>query len=474
MNERLRVRVERMAPEGAAIARTIEAPAGKAYPEAGRHGGLPPAGGKIVFVPQGVPGDLLEVEVVQTKGTFTKARIVAVLERGPERITPPCPLHFDPSRRGPACGGCDWQQLVYSAQLRHKREIALDCLRRIAKLPEVPVAETLGSPEWRYRNKVQIPFGLEGGRIVAGFYAQGSHRIVDFEDCPVQPELSVKLALKVKELAQRFRWQIYDEQRGSGWLRHLFLRTNARGKALAALVTRTADFPRRDEFSQELRESFPSLIGLHQNIQPLKTSVILGPEWKRIWGADRIEERLGPLRFLVSAPAFLQVNTAGAEILYKEVERALEGSKFERVYDLYCGVGTITLWVARSCRRVFGIEDNPGAVQDAWKNAELNGIKNARFQAARVESALPRLLGESGAPAAVIVDPPRAGLSESALRLLTHKTIARLVYVSCSPPTFARDAGFLARSGYRLRRVQPVDLFPQTSHCELIGLFTRD
>lgn len=450
-----RVKVERMAPEGEAIARSEET-------------------NKIVFVPHGVPGDRLEVETVETKGTFSRARIRSVLAPGPDRVPPPCPLHFDPSRRGPACGGCDWQQMSYPVQLRHKREIVLDCLSRIGKIRGAEVGETLASPrDWRYRNKVQIPFGEGPQGVIAGFYAVGSHRIVDFDDCPVQPELSVKIALKVKELARRWRWPVYEE--GRGWLRHLFVRSNERGQALAALVSKSPEFPKQAEFVEEMRRSFPELIGLHQNVQPLKSSVVLGPSWRKLWGADRIEERIGKLSFMVSPGAFLQVNTGAAEILYETALKAAtsEGVPGADLIDLYCGVGTIGLFMAQAFHRVTGIEENREAVQDAWKNAERNSIKNARFLVGSAESALPRALKETAGRAIVVVDPPRAGCSPQVLRALGAAGLKRLVYVSCNPATFARDAGQLLRAGYSLDGVQPVDLFPQTSHVELVGLFDR-
>ncbi len=456
--ERLKVKVERLAPEGEALARAE-------------------GSSRVVFVPHGVPGDRLEVEVTQAKSSFARGRILKVLEPSPQRILPPCPLHFDPSRSRPACGGCDWQQMAYETQLAQKREIVLDCLRRLARLPDVPVDAVKASPlPWGYRNKVQIPFGKDAsGKVIAGFYAVGSHRIVDFDACPVQPDLSVKIALKVKELARRWEWPIYDEDRRTGWLRHLFVRTNQAGQALAAVVSTSDAFPKRAEAEKELREAFPQLIGFWQNVQPEKTSVILGEKWRHVWGAKQIEEKIGPYSFLVSPGAFLQVNTGAAEVLYETAAEALAhgGKRFNLALDLYCGTGTLTLWAAKAARRVIGVEENREAVQDAWKNAERNGVKTARFSVGRVESVLPRLRRDMNEDMAVLVDPPRAGCSVPVLRALTNPAVKRLVYVSCNPATFARDAAYLAKSGFKLGRVQPVDLFPQTSHVELVGRFDR-
>jgi 23S rRNA (uracil1939-C5)-methyltransferase len=225
-----------------------------------------------------------------------------------------------------------------------------------------------------------------------------------------------------------------------------------------------------------LREAFPEILGIHHNVQPLKTSVILGPHWRRLWGASAMEERLGKFSFMVSPGAFLQVNTAAAAVLYDCARQALAegGRSFDQVLDLYCGVGTLTLWLAQPAPKIIGVEENRDAVRDAWKSAERNHVRNARFTGGRAEAVLPRLFREGlGNSLAVVVDPPRAGLTVPVLRFLTRPSVRRVVYVSCDPATFARDAGYLCRSGFSLARVQPVDLFPQTSHVELVGLLDR-
>lgn len=452
--------VERMAPEGLAIARA-------------------PESSRVIFVPHGVPGDHLEIELHSEKSSFARGRILKLSAPGAERREPPCPLHYDPSRTRLACGGCDWQQLKDEAQLSHKREIILDCLSRIAKLREVDVMPVTPSPGlWGYRNKVQVPFAAPAAgstRPQAGFYASGSRAIVDMEDCPVQPELSVRIVRAVKDLYVSQNWS-----RQPGWLKHLFLRTNTQGEALVALVTRSRGFPGgsrgEESFVAEMRKAFPEIASLYQNIQPEDTAVILGRDWARLWGRRQLQEKIGRFIFQASPGAFLQVNTPAAALLYTAALAALlEGGKtWPAVLDLYCGVGTLSLWVASSVGRVTGVEENRDAVRDAYKNAELNGVKNARFSAGRAEAVLPRLLKDAaGAAQAALVDPPRMGLSVPVLRCLTHSSLRRLVYLSCDPATFARDAGYLCQSGYKLHRVAPFDLFPQTSHVELVGLFDR-
>ncbi|MBI3299016.1 MAG: 23S rRNA (uracil(1939)-C(5))-methyltransferase RlmD [Elusimicrobia bacterium] len=458
----MKLRIERVSPEGDGL-------------------GRPDGGGKVFFVPHTAPGDVVEANVTKLEKGFARARVQALLQPGADRVTPRCPLHFQVEKpQTAACGGCDWQHLKASAQLEGKRSMVRDCLFRIAKLREPEVEPTLAAPlDWRYRNKVQVPFGMANGKVVAGFYASGTHRIIDMPDCLVQPELSVKIVLKVKELAGTLGWRIYDEDKGTGWLRHVYVRTNAAGKALAALVTRTEDFPNEERAIDLMREAFPDLVGLHQNVQREKTPVVLGRAWRKLWGEDKIEEKLGHLRLAVSPEAFMQVNTPATELLYALATEMLlsDGFKPSLVLDLYSGIGSIALWIAPKCGRVVGVEENRGAVEDAWANARLNGMTNVRFLPGSVETALGKIRKELNSMphgvAAAVLDPPRAGCTKPVLKALTDPALGRIVYVSCNPATFARDADWLSRHGWRLARVKPVDLFPQTHHVESVGLFLR-
>lgn len=457
--ETLTVKVDAMAPAGDGVARAE-------------------GSGRVVFVSHAAPGDRLEVQTLEAKSSFARGRIVKLLAAGPDRIDPPCRHHAAPSRPGPACGGCDWQHLSYEAQLREKRALVVDCVRRIGKFEgaEALVRPTKAAPKpWGYRNKVQIPFGNGPHGPVMGFFSAGTRAIVDMKECPIQPELSVRLAFTVKRMALERGWTFYDGKTGKGWLRHLYIRTNAEGRAIVALVVTRGEFPDRESFSAELRAQHPEVIGVHLNVQQERTSVVIGDQWRRLWGAREIEETMGRFKFAVSPGAFLQVNTPSAEVLYDEAKAAVRegGRKFPMGLDLYCGVGTLTLWLADAFPKIVGVEENRDAVQDAYRNAERNGVRNARFKAGRAESVLPKLANELTKECAAVVDPPRIGLSQPVRRFLTDKRLRRLVYVSCDPATFARDAGYLSHSGYVLKRVQPVDLFPQTSHVELVALLDR-
>ncbi|MBI5202213.1 MAG: class I SAM-dependent RNA methyltransferase, partial [Elusimicrobia bacterium] len=245
--ETLRLKIDRMAPEGQGLGRPVSGP------------------GKVVFVPYTAPGDVVDAAVAASKQGWATGTLERVIEPGPGRIDAPCPYHFRPGGEARWCGGCDWQHLGDGAQLEAKRDIVIDALRRIGRFKDPKVENIIASPQrWRYRNKVQVPFGVQNGRLVAGFYAPGSHAIVDFDDCPVQPELSVRIVKRVKELASEYRWQPYDERARRGWLRHLLVRVSQTGRAHAVVVGRTPDFPQRERFVAALRESFPEIAGIHQ------------------------------------------------------------------------------------------------------------------------------------------------------------------------------------------------------------------
>ncbi len=457
--EVLTVKIDSMAPTGDGVARAE-------------------GSARVIFVPGAVAGDKLEVEIVEAKSNFARARIKRVISSGPERIDPPCQHHPAPSRPGPGCGGCGWQNLAYEAQLRAKRQVVVDCVKRIGKFAnaeELVSAVHAAPKQWGYRNKVQIPFGDGPHGPVMGFYSAGTRSIVDMKECPIQPELSVRIALTVKKMAIARRWSFYDPKTGKGWLRHLYIRTNVEGQAIVALVVTRGEFSDREAFAAELVAQHPEVIGIHVNVQQERTAVVIGEQWRRLWGAREIEETMGRFRFSVSPGAFLQVNTPSAVILYDEAKAAMRegGRKFPMGLDLYCGVGTLTLWMADCFPKIVGVEENREAVQDAYRNAERNRVRNARFKAGRAEAVLPKLARELTSECAALVDPPRVGLSHPVRRFLTDKRLKRVVYVSCDPATFARDAGFLCHSGYVLKRVQPVDLFPQTPHVELVALLDR-
>jgi len=429
----------------------------------GRHGGL------TIFLPGGAPGDLLEARVVEVKKNYARAEVVTVVRPSPDRVQPPCPVVGE-------CGGCQLQHIDYPAQLRIKRQQVVDALERLGRLQGVPVHSTLGMGNpWLYRNKAQFPVGLARGRLVAGFFAAGSHRIVDIDHCEIQHPLGNQIMREVKDLAQHLGVPIYDERTHRGVLRHILARVGrGTGQAMAVLVTNGSEFPAGKKLATALMERVPALVGVAQNINPAQTNVVLGRKTRLLAGREFITDYIGDLEFAISPVSFFQVNPEQTEVLYgKALEYAgLTGS--ETVIDLYCGIGTISLFLARQAKTVIGIEVVPKAVEDARVNAERNRISNARFICADAAVELPRLVAQGTRADVIVVDPPRKGCDEPVLRAMEATGAKRIVYVSCNPSTLARDLGLLATMGYQTVEVQPVDMFPQTAHVECVAVLVRN
>jgi 23S rRNA (uracil1939-C5)-methyltransferase len=390
--------------------------------------------------------------------------------------------------------------------LEAKRRLVQESLERIGGFKSVSVLPARGmekAPEgpWRYRNKVQQPVVWSASRrkIVTGFYAPYSHTLIPISDCLVQPKNSVALFNAARDCLEQFHAQAYGEDSGRGWIRHLLLRSShATGRALLVFVTRTDEFPLAADYIETLTRSFPFLSGIHQNVNLSRTNVILGRQWRTLWGEEYIEERLGSLRFRLTAGSFFQVNTIQAEVLYAIVRNSClplpfgervgvrapssglrppssqkgEGIIGDTLLDLYCGVGGIALTLADRFKHVIGVEEFAAAAQDAEVNARLNGIRNAKFTAMPAEQFL-RLREARNRDLTIVLDPPRAGCSPVALKAVIAAQPRRLVYVSCDPATLARDLKILAAKGFLIELVQPVDLFPQTPHIETVVTMTR-
>jgi 23S rRNA (uracil1939-C5)-methyltransferase len=367
------------------------------------------------------------------------------------------------------------QHIAYMAQLDLTRQQVVDALRRLGKLTDVVVLPTMGMVQpWQYRNKAQFLIGITDGWIVAGFVAHGTHRIVDIDQCDIQHPLANQIMALVKELAAKYRVPIYDERTHRGVLRHVLARVG-RGtcESMAVLVTNGPEFPNGKKLAARLMERVPGLVSVVQNINPEQTNVVLGRESRILAGRDHIIDYIGSLEFAISPVSFFQVNPAQTEVLYgKTLEYAgLTGS--ETVLDVYCGIGTISLFLARGARRVIGIEIVPPAIANAKENALRNGITNAEFICADAALAMGRLAREGAHLDVIVVDPPRKGCDEPVLHAMAAMAPTRIVYVSCNPASLARDLAVLGGLGYRTIEVQPVDMFPHTAHVEAVSLLKR-
>jgi len=425
-------------------------------------------GGEEAWLEYCSAGDLVRAEVYRENLSGKLARPVEILKKSALRAEPSCPLYFRPGAKR-WCGGCDFQHFSCDGQIRAKSEALAAQLSPLgAGFQILPV---IRSPQvLRYRNKLQVPFGLRNGKVIAGFFHPGTHEIVDFTDCPVQSELSVRILAEVKKIAAANRWKIYDEDAGRGWLRHLLIRTNSLGRAAVSIVASGEPEFDLEKISAALAAKFPEIKSIHLNVQPKKTSVILGNRWERFLGESLFEEKICGRGFVCYPGSFLQVNTRAAELLYSAVGELL-GRATPYLFDVYCGIGVMAVLFSGRFRRVVGIEENSGAAACAWKNARLNKAGNCRFLAGAAEKVFePGILG---GPVSVVLDPPRQGCDSELLFRLKHPLVRRIVYVSCEPKTFARDAGILREGGFVLSKIRPADLFPQTSHIELAACFDR-
>ncbi|MFF2530882.1 23S rRNA (uracil(1939)-C(5))-methyltransferase RlmD [Brevibacillus sp. NPDC058079] len=422
---------------------------------------------KIVFVEGALPGEVVHAEVTEAREKYATARLLRVVEKSASRTKPPCPVYAE-------CGGCSLQHMDYAAQLASKQEIVIESLRKYARLNQPPVSPTIGMDNpWSYRNKAQFQVGKEKGKLIAGLYQTGSHKLVNLEDCQVQHEATTKIVQAAKQIIEELGIPIYDEKKHTGVIRTIVARVAfATGETQLTLVTATPEIPRVKELLLELRTRLPELVGIAQNVNTQKTSLVFGDKTVSLWGKASIAEKLGELSFDLSARAFFQLNPEQTQKLYNQVKTAAGLTGKELVLDLYCGTGTIGLWLAPYAREVRGIELIPEAVEDANRNAERNQAANASFYVGRAEVLMPKWAKQGTRPDVVVVDPPRTGLDDALIRSLLDVQPKKIVYVSCNPSTLAKDVGKLMQR-YELKSVQPVDMFPHTAHVEAVSLLVK-
>jgi 23S rRNA (uracil1939-C5)-methyltransferase len=424
--------------------------------------------GFTIFVPQAVPGEQVLVRVISVQKNYARALLVEVKTPSAKRCSPQCPVFAD-------CGGCQLQHIPYQEQLDFKRQVVVDALERISKIKGALVHPTLGMENpWHYRNKAQIPLGQRGKKVVAGFYAPHSHRIIDTPACQIQHPWTNQILKVLRQLIKKYRLSVYDENTGQGLLRHLFIRTGERtGEVMVVLVINGTQLPKGKKIAQELMEVMPQVVSFGISINTRQTSLVLGERVRLLAGKKSLTDYIGPFSFEISARSFFQVNPLQTEVLYnKAVEYAgLTGG--ETVIDAYCGIGTISLFLAQKADLVIGVETVSAAIRDAKNNARRNKVKNVDFICGDVEQVLPDLRERGVSPEVIVVDPPRKGCAPSALNTFARMQPERIVYVSCNPTTLARDLAYLADRGYKTVEAQPVDMFPQTAHVETVALMSR-
>ena len=450
-NQILTLRIERLSSDGSGVAHSAD--------------------GEAVFVPGTAPGDEARVRIVKDCGRYAFGILDELLTPSPDRVSVDCPV------AGP-CGGCSLRHLDYAAELRAKQESVLDAFRRIGGL-EVPVLDILPSPDAdRYRNKVQFPVGIDkNGVPCIGFYAGRTHRIVPCPDCKLQPSVLNEIGNALCAFFAQQGIRPYDEQSGKGLVRHIFLRRGAHsGQIMVCLVCTRAKLPHAEQLCTALRGQFPAISTILLNVNAKSTNVILGSENHILYGPGYIEDTLCGVPVRLGPLSFYQVNTLAAERLYGVAAQYAQPTPDDTLLDLYCGMGTIGLSMAEQCRELIGVEIVPEAIESAKANAARMGeavAAKSRFFCADAGQAATQLAAEGLHPDIVMLDPPRKGCDEATLSAVVRMAPHRVVYVSCNPATAARDAAWLEKNGYHTEKVQPVDLFPRTKHCECVLLMSK-
>ena len=426
--------------------------------------GIAKPDGFTVFVPSAVKGDIVRIRIIKEKKNFGYGKLLEVITPSPLRTAPACDVF-------PKCGGCSMQSVDYRYQLEYKRDKVSDCLTRIGGFTNVTIASVTGSePHLFYRNKAQFPVVQTPDGIKAGFYAPHSHRVIVPKECVLQDKRTNAVTEAVCKWATENDIPVYDEESGNGILRRICMRTG-KDEAVLVLVS-IKNLPFTESLVDMITAQFPFVKGIVVNINPDRTNNVYGERDKVIYGKPYIIDNVGDVKYKVHYKSFYQVNPYTTKLLYEKALSLASPVDNRTVFDLYCGTGSISLFLAKKATKVIGIEIVEDAVNNAKENALLNGITNAEFFCGAAEDVAPKLIQSGEKADTVVLDPPRKGCEEKLLLAIAKMSPSKIVYVSCDPATMARDAKFLCENGYTLKEVHVFDQFPQTSHVESVALLT--
>lgn len=418
--------------------------------------------GFTVFVDGGLIKDKVKVKINKSKKNYAVGDIVEIIEESPYRVKRRCNDSLK------ECGGCQIQELDYQKQLDIKTNEVKQVINRIGKLEDVLIHETLGMEDpIRYRNKAQFPIQKVGSSPLIGFYKKKSHDIIPTDKCVIQHEINDKIMKIIKTYINAYKVSIYDEKTHTGVLRHLVTKIGfTTNEVMVVLVANGRKLPYLKELASVLEENVPGFKTLVVNVNREKTNVILGRENIVVYGDGKINDYIGDLVFEISPLSFFQVNPAQTEVLYNKALEYADLKENDTVFDIYCGIGTISLFLAQKAKKVYGIEIVEDAIKDAKINANLNKLYNVEFYVGKAEEIVPKMYKEGKTANVVVVDPPRKGCDEKVLDTIVSMKPDRVVYVSCNPSTLARDLAYLDERGYKCLEIQPVDMFPHTMHVE--------
>ena len=425
--------------------------------------------GYIWFIKDAVKGDVVEAKAMKMKKSYGFARLMRVITPSPDRIEPACPV----ARQ---CGGCQLQAMSYESQLKFKENKVYNNLRRIGGFTDIPFLPIMGMDEpWRYRNKAQFPFGRnKNGEIVTGFYAGRTHDIIPQEDCLLGVEENKKILESIKEYMIENHVAPYEEETHQGLIRHALIRKGFKtGELMVCVIINGKKLPHSEKLVEKLCR-FDGMTSISYSINTDKTNVILGKELVNLYGPGYITDYIGDVKYRISPLSFYQVNPVQTEKLYGTALEYAGLTGGEVVWDLYCGIGTISLFLAQKAKKVYGVEIVPQAIDDARENAKLNGLDNVEFFVGKAEEVLPEQYEKNKVYADVIVvDPPRKGCDEQCLNTIVTMAPKRVVYVSCDSATLARDLKMLCENGYEVEKVRCCDMFGWTTHVETVALLTK-
>ena len=425
--------------------------------------------GFAIFVQYALIGETVNVHIIKVDKNYAIGKIIEHISINNDiRQKPTCDVYY-------LCGGCDMQHMNYNCQLEFKRNRVVNAVKRISGCGTADdmIEKTIGMDiPLQYRNKASFPFSEIEGKIRLGFFAPRSHKLIPITDCPIQKKDIVITMRLVEKWANENKISAYNEETNQGILRHLVIRSTYSG-ILVTIVTSGNTLPYQKELINILTEGIADLSGIVHNVNNKKTNVILGANNKTVYGKDALIEKIKDLNFIVRTPSFLQVNHEQTEKLYETVLRYLQPKMNENIFDIYCGIGTISLFIAKNAGKVTGIESVSEAIEDARNNAKINNVTNVEFINGEAEKIMPQLINEKGIIDSVVIDPPRKGCDEAVLNSIINCGTKKVVYVSCNPETLARDMKILLNGGFEIDKIQPVDMFPQTSHVETVVLMSR-
>ncbi len=420
-----------------------------------------------IFVPGGLPGESAQIKILNVKKNYGYGKLIEIKEKSPYRVEiPKEDMH--------KYGGCQLHHMSYEGQLQFKQNLVEQTLTRIGKLQDVNIHRIIGMEQpLHYRNKAQVPVGERSGRLITGFYKPRTHEIIDTDESVIHME-AINDAIKiVKEICSELGVAAYNEEAHTGVLRHIMARFGRKtDELMIVLITRTEKLPHREEIVGKIVAALPNVKSIVHNVNPKRTNVILGEKTQVLWGQDVIYDYIGNVKFAISPRSFYQVNPVQTKVLYDKALAYAGLTGEEIVFDAYCGIGTISLFLAQQAKKVYGVEVVPDAINDAKKNADLNGITNVEFTVGEAEVVIPNWAEEGIHADVIVVDPPRKGCDAALLKTIIEMKPKRVVYVSCNPATLARDLGILEADDYQTVEVQPVDMFPMTMHVEAVAKLT--